>query len=87
MTQTPDTAPGSYYVSVKRGNDTRLLAGPYPEHAAALADVESVTRIACELDPKVWFDSFGTVRMAADYKEPGILNRLGKFPANVEQSK
>jgi hypothetical protein len=66
---------------VRDGNvsDARLLSGPYALHASALAAVPEATRVASDFDPKAWFYAFGTVRMAASYSEPGILNRLGKM--------
>src|SRR3546814_7308723 len=51
MTQTPDTKPGNYYVSIVRGKDHRLLAGPFVNnHAGALAMVDAARDLAHEID-------------------------------------
>jgi hypothetical protein len=78
VTQHPDNAPGNYYVSVRRDDgQTRLLRGPFRnDHAAALAAVRDASRRAERLDPKAVWYSYGTVRMAEKYAEPGILDRL-----------
>ena len=73
-----DTEPGNYYVSIIRDGKTALLFGPCRAHCFALAMVDKTRRLAQDLDPWAAFDSFGTVRMADDYREPGKLNsRLG----------
>src|SRR3546814_14060405 len=56
MTQTPDTKPGNYYVSIVRGKDHRLLAGPFVNnHAGALAMVDAARDLAPEIDPRTCF--------------------------------
>ena len=78
--QTPDTAPGPYYVSVMRDSNPdhyRLLSGPYPTHSQALGLVDRALRIAQYVDAKsIWY-SFGTVRMSSEVARPGILQQLG----------
>lgn len=74
--QAPDTKPGLYYVTVRKGADTRLLRGPYlDDHAAALAAVPEATRIACDLDPRAHWYEFGTCR-SEDFLGVGILDQL-----------
>jgi hypothetical protein len=82
MGQQPDTAPGNYYVSVRRDDgDIRLLRGPFHnDHTGALAAVRSASTAAERLDPKAVWYSYGTVRMAETFSEPGILDRLGIAP-------
>ena len=82
MTQTPDTAPGPYYVSVirpEKPSDPRLLAGPSATHAEALANVDEATRLAQSLDPRAAFYAFGTVRTKPECNKLGILNELGRM--------
>src|SRR3546814_14862621 len=86
MTQTPDTKPGNYYVSIVRGKDHRLLAGPFVNnHAGALAMVDAARDLANEIDPRTCFDAFGTCRADGYYDKPGILNAplgLGGLPCS-----
>jgi hypothetical protein len=85
-TQTPDTAPGPYYVSVLReGGDCRLLSGPYTDHQAALAMVRKATDIAQQIDCKAVWYAFGTVRMKDGYEAPGILQKIG-YSLELERS-
>jgi hypothetical protein len=54
----------------------RLLLGPFPnDHKGALARVDEVRRVACDLDPKgIWY-TYGTARIDARDNPPfGILN-------------
>lgn len=78
MTQTPDTKPGAYYVSMTDGDRTALLAGPFMnDHAGALAMVEQARNKAYEADPRTHWYSFGTCRLPADDSipaKPGKLN-------------
>jgi hypothetical protein len=82
MTQQPDNATGNYYVSVRRDDgQIRLLRGPLRnDHAAALAAVSDASSQAERLDPKAIWYSYGTMRMAETYAEPGILDRLEIAP-------
>lgn len=74
----PDTCPpdGGYYVSCRDGQDFWLMAGPYPTHLAALADVDKALQIADKCDGRAWFMSWGTAHMKDDYRKPGKLNEL-----------
>lgn len=81
--QQPDTKPGNYYVSVRRDNgDAVCLAGPFvDDHPAALAMVAAARRVACDIDPRAHWYSFGTLRTDHSYRRDGILNdRLGIAP-------
>ena len=69
--------PGNYYVSCVDGPDWWIMAGPYPSHAAAVADKRRVQDIAFDADPRAWWKSWGTVHMANDYTKPGRMNQLG----------
>ena len=75
---TPETCPtGQCFVTALDGPALHFMAGPYPEHAQALADVDKALKIADAHDGRAWFMSWGTVR----YKEPtdriGQLNKFG----------
>ena len=74
--QTPDTAPGHYYVSVVDAGRTGLLVGPFVNnHAAALACVDRARTVAESVnDRAVWY-AFGTVRLDPDVAvKPAVLN-------------
>jgi hypothetical protein len=74
-TQVPDTRPGNYYVTVRDGGRTGLLAGPFVnDHAAALAAVDAAMKVACELHAPGHFFSYGTARMPNDFSRPGTVN-------------
>lgn len=77
--QQPDSKPGAYYVSVVRGADYRLLAGPFlNDHAAALALVPKATQVAQDLDPRAAWYAFGTCRLdvaPGEVPRAGILNQ------------
>lgn len=78
----PDTQPGHYYVSAQRGDRYALALGPFtqerpgPEaHAYALALVSRTRHVAADLEPRTWFDRWGTCRVDLDAEpEPGRLN-------------
>lgn len=77
----PDGALGNFYVDVVDPVHDRvsLLYGPFVnDHAGALAAVDMVRRLACDADPRAWFDySFGTCRTPDDWPpRPGVLNHL-----------
>jgi hypothetical protein len=76
---TPESCPpdGRYYVSAIDGPGYYLMAGPYPTHAAALADVDKVKDISQEKDAKAFWMSWGTCRVKEGELKPGTLNRLG----------
>ena len=76
--QQPDLQPGRYYVTAIDGQRKYFLAGPWPEHAQALAQVDAVRRFA-EPDKRcaVWM-TYGTARQTLD-DEP-IKSALGSDP-------
>lgn len=74
-TQQPDTRPGPYYVSCIRGGKTYPMAGPYQDHASALADVEKAREAGYAADPRTWFDAWGTIRIEG-CDRIGRLNQL-----------
>jgi hypothetical protein len=75
----PHTEPRDYYVSLRRGSRTALLAGPFATHTEALAMVDTAVKLANELDQWAWFDPFGTMSLPRAANNPvGKLNdRLG----------
>lgn len=76
--QEPDTAPGPYYVSVRRSDGkTLFLSGPYAAHPEALALVNKAKSIAYELDVRAVWYSYGTIRCKPDCLVPGALQCLG----------
>lgn len=77
-TQEPDTKPGHYYVSVRDGDRTALLLGPFAHHEAALDAVDEVREAGYRVDPKAAFYAFGTCRLPDDDRQP---IRYGKFNA------
>lgn len=78
-TQTADTKPGAYYVTVIDGKRVGRLLGPfYDDHGAALAMVDKVRDKAMELDSRAFWYAFGTCRIPADDSVPirgGLLNK------------
>lgn len=78
-----DPRPGNYYVSVIDQGRRALLAGPWPTHAEALAQVDAVRVKACELDPRGCWYAFGTARLPDDDSVPiryGSLNKHLNLP-------
>jgi hypothetical protein len=74
--QQPDTAPGPYYVTVVRdGRGVGFLAGPFDQHADALAMVEPARAAAYTVDPWTAFDAFGTARWK-DASSPAPIGKL-----------
>lgn len=71
-----------YYVSIVRDKRRGLLAGPFATHTEALANVSAATAAASDVDPRAWFDLFGTCSLPRDLANPmGVLNeRLGVKP-------
>ena len=84
MTQTADSRPGEYYVTVIDGDRWNRLLGPFTNnHQAALDMVDAVRKKACEIDPKAHFYAFGTARIPSDDSVPiraGLLNRFFDMP-------
>lgn len=74
--QTPDTRPGPYYVSAVDGTKNYLMAGPYAQHADALADVRRVRDIADNADARSCFMFWGTCRIEGSDRV-GNMNKLG----------
>lgn len=71
----PDTTPGNYYVTMRRGKQVAYLAGPFRnDHAAALAMVGRARELACSRDAWAHFHEFGTARASSAYEAPGKLN-------------
>lgn len=73
-----DDKPGAYYVSASNGKKTEMLFGPFMNnHEAALVAVEKVRKVACDIDPRAHWYSFGTARKyGADTYPLGTLNNL-----------
>lgn len=71
-----------YYVSLRRGQRTSLLAGPFMTHDEALTLVDHAGALADEIDPWVHFDLRGTCSLPRSASNPyGKLNqRLGVVP-------
>lgn len=76
----PHTDLRDYYVSLRRGKRTALLAGPFETHSEALAYVGRAVKLAHELDPWAWFDAHGTCSLPrVSGNPPGKLNKLLGF--------
>ncbi len=69
----PDGA--NFYVSVKDGSRSNVLAGPYSTHPEALAHVEQIRAWAERVNDRAVFYAFGTVAMAPDFNRPGMANQ------------
>ena len=54
---------GRYFVTAIDGPNTHFMAGPYENHADALADVDKALKIADKHDGRAWFMAWGTVRI------------------------
>lgn len=86
--QAPDTRPGHYYVSALPGvgevKDGRywLLAGSWPTHAKALAQVRPVWDYCLRVDPvgATW-KSYGTCRLEVVEGETAKPSKLGSDAA------
>jgi hypothetical protein len=61
-----DEAEPGLYVSIVDGTRFALVAGPYPTHDAAKADVERVRTCANKMDPRAAFWAFGTCRVKTE---------------------
>ena len=75
LTQEPDPQPGHYFVTAIDGPRRYFLAGPWPTHVEALAQVEAVQRYAEHADPRAFWMAYGTARQPLD-GEP-IKSALG----------
>lgn len=78
----PRTDHLDYYVSLRRGNRTALLAGPFATHTEALVWVDRAGEAAYEVDRWSWFDPRGTCSLPYSENNPiGRLNeKLGIIP-------
>jgi hypothetical protein len=76
---TPEScpSPGAYYVTCIDSGSFWKMSGPYPTHAAALADVDKVLAIVNKRDPRAWFMSWGTLLMKDGTIEPGACQKAG----------
>jgi hypothetical protein len=71
---------GSYYVScVDSNGHLFLMAGPYQNHAEALANQNKALMIADNIDGRAWFMKWGTVRVKDGTRKPGRLNMCGRI--------
>lgn len=77
--QQPDPRPGHYFVTAIDWPHRRyFLAGPWLEHAQALAQVDAVRRFAERTDPRAVWMAYGTARQPLD-EEP-YKSALGSEP-------
>lgn len=70
-----------FYVTMKRGDKTAWLAGPYDTHIEAIDKVQLATLIANDVDPRSHWDAFGTSsieRYTNDHPQ-GVLNERMKL--------
>lgn len=72
-----DDRPGDYFISAIDGDQFAFASGPYASHSAALAELESVKRQTCQLDPGAWFYAFGTCRLEPGSDRRGVLQLRG----------
>lgn len=63
-----------YYATVKDGNRSGFLAGPFRTHGAALAAVPAVKRLAQEANHRAHFYAFGTARIGTPSEKRGLFN-------------
>ena len=86
----PESCPtGRYFVTAIDAGHTYYMAGPYPEHVDALADVQKALEIADRHDGRAWFMSWGTVRITDDSYRPnmvGNINKAGLMPAGINRA-
>lgn len=65
-----------YYVSLRRGARTALLAGPFSTHDEALGLVNRAATEAEKVDPRAFWDPHGTCSLPYDPANPiGKLNQ------------
>jgi len=76
--QQPDLRPRSILRHSHRRRSSLFLAGPWLEHAQALAQVDAVRRFAETTDPRAVWMSYGTARQTIN-GEP-IKSALGPDP-------
>jgi hypothetical protein len=73
----PDPQPGRYYVTAIDGAKPYFLAGPWPTHAEALAQVAAVRLFAELTDPRAVWMAYGTARQPLDGE---AITALGSNP-------
>ena len=79
--QKPDLQPDNYYVSARDGDKYWLLAGPWPTHAEALAQVQAVWDHCRRVDPiGAEWKAYGTCRRPLD--DITQASKLGTDPAS-----
>jgi hypothetical protein len=66
----------TYYASVISGTRVGLLAGPFADHAEALAILPRAKEAAEGVDPRAFWYAFGTLARLDGYDKPGVLNDL-----------
>ena len=77
-----------YYVTLRRGQRTAFLAGPFDTKAEAEKMVEPAVAEASRVDPFTHFDPHGTARIEAARLPRGKLNaRLGLARTRQEQDR
>ena len=74
---TEECPTGVYFVTAIDGGTWWYMAGPYAEHAAALADVDKARTITCKHDGRAHFMGWGTARIKDDTERVGNLNKAG----------
>lgn len=77
VTPTPGAA---FYVTIRRGAQTGLLAGPFTTSAAATDNVAAVRDAATAVDPAAHFDGFGVSQVTP---KPGRSFPAGRLNAQV----
>ncbi len=78
---TPPATEAGFYVSVRNGDQSGLLLGPYAEHAHAEANVDRARDEALAVDPWAHFYEYGTCRVEAATLPQGRLNaRIYLYP-------
>lgn len=75
-TKRMDTVSGrsDWFVALRRGARTALLAGPFASQAEAEALVDAAVALANAADPWSHFDVFGTLSMSAGGQWRGKFN-------------
>ena len=72
------------YVSMKDGQRTALLLGPYSEHSTPLNRKAEAQRVACEINPWYDFCAFGTCKIETPNALPlGSLNKRQLMPLSI----
>lgn len=72
-----DMRPGNYYVSAMLGEASRLVAGPYPLHADALAAVSGVrSRAVREYGTSAEWAAWGTARTEVSDERPTLYGQV-----------